>query len=232
MRFRKILLTNRTRVPIFGTVEPDGSIAVVTRREQAAALVHPDRSRVLAALGEPGSATSVARRIGLSRQRVNYHLRELESVGLVRLVATRRRRNCTERIVRATARRYVISPEALGGLGASGAETGDRMSSSALVAVAARIVREVGVLRERARVAGRRLATFSLSTDVRFRTASDRSRFGEELTTAVAELVARYHDDAAAGGRSFRLALAIHPALGEPPEQIPEGGGAGGTDEP
>lgn len=207
-------------------------IEVVTSRQQAAALVHPDRARVLAALGEPGSATTVAGRIGLSRQRVNYHLRELEAVGLVRLVGTRRRRNCTERIVRATARRYVISPAALDGLGATGVEAGDRMSSSALLALAARILREVGALRERARQAGRRLATYSLSADVRFRSAADRNRFAEELTTAVAELVARYHDDGAGAGRSFRLAVAIHPTPDEPPERIPDDEGTGGPDEP
>lgn len=157
---------------------------------------------------------------------------ELEAVGLVRLVGTRRRRNCTERIVRATAPRYVISPEALAELGATGAETGDRMSSSALVAVAARIVREVGVLRERARAARRRLATFSLSTDLRFRSAADRNRFAEELATAVAGLVARYHDDDAPGGRSFRLAVGIHPAVEEAREGVADGSGTGGPDEP
>jgi DNA-binding transcriptional ArsR family regulator len=205
-------------------------LSVVARPDQAAALVHPDRARVLAALREPGSATSVARRIGLSRQRVNYHLRELEAVGLVRLVEERRRRNCTERIVQATAARYVVSPDALAELGAEGENTGDRFSSSVLVAMAARIVREVGQLRERARAAGRRLATFSLGAEVRFGSAEDRARFAEELTAAVAELVARYHTDDARGGRRFRLAIGLHPTI-EPEGAVRERHGGTGDDD-
>ena len=44
----------------------------------------------------------MGRDLGLSRQKVNYHLRALEDAGLVEHVEDRRRGNCTERIVRAT----------------------------------------------------------------------------------------------------------------------------------
>ena len=111
---------------------------------QAAALLQPQRLRLLEGLSEPDSAAGLARRFGLPRQQLNYHLRELERAGLVELVEERRRGNCVERVVVATARHYVISPEVLGGLGASLDEVRDHFSSTSLVAVAARAIRELG----------------------------------------------------------------------------------------
>src|SRR5579862_8354674 len=78
-------------------------IEVVQGPERAAALLDPVRLRILEGLAEPDSAAGVARRLGLPRQRVNYHLHELEKHELVRFVEERRKGNCVERIVRATA---------------------------------------------------------------------------------------------------------------------------------
>jgi len=186
---------------------------------QAAAVLHPDRRRVLEVLREPGSATTVGQRLGLPRQRVNYHLRELEKVGLVRLVATRRKRNCTERVLQATATSYVLSPEVLEGLAGDAGDTPDRFSSAYLVAVAARVIRELGELRRRARDGGTRLATLALHSDVRFASAADRAAFAEELATEVARLVSAYDRPDARGARPFRMVVGVHPALesGAPP---------------
>ena len=106
----------------------------------AVAALDPLRARILAALAEPGSATSVADALGLPRQRVNYHLRTLEEHGLVRLVEERPRRGLTERVVQATAGSYVASPAALGASAVDPARV-DRLSTRYLVAVAARVVR-------------------------------------------------------------------------------------------
>jgi DNA-binding Lrp family transcriptional regulator len=66
----------------------------------------------------PISASGLARRLHLPRQQVNYHVRELERRGLVRLVKERKVGNCTERLVQAVANRFVLSQEMLGGLAA------------------------------------------------------------------------------------------------------------------
>ena len=95
-----------------------GTLDVVTSPGRAAMLLDPLRLRLLEGLREPDSAAGLARRLRLPRQRVNYHLRELEKHKLVELVGRKRRGNCTARILRATARSYVISPAALGGVGA------------------------------------------------------------------------------------------------------------------
>jgi DNA-binding transcriptional ArsR family regulator len=189
------------------------ALSVIRGPREAALLLQPTRRKLVAHLAEPGSASSLARKLGLPRQRLNYHLRELEKQGLVEFVEERRKGNCVERIVRATARSYLISPEALGLLGASAEERQDHWSASSLIAAAARAVRDVATLEARARDAGKRLATFTLEADVRFASAARRNAFAEELATAVGRLTAKYHDDSAEGGRRFRLLVGGYPAI-------------------
>jgi DNA-binding transcriptional ArsR family regulator len=187
------------------------SLDVVRSAESAAALLDPTRQQLLAHLKEPDSATGLARRLKLPRQRINYHLKVLEGAGLVELVEERRKGNCLERVVRATARAFIISPEALGKLGPTAELAADRLSSAYLAAAAGRTIRDVAVLQDKAKREGKRVATLTLETDVRFASAEARAKFAEELTDAVARIAARYHDDRAAGGRRFRLLTAVHP---------------------
>ena len=49
----------------------------------AASVLDPVRRRILTALQQPGSSSTVARALDLPRQRVNYHVRALEKAGLV-----------------------------------------------------------------------------------------------------------------------------------------------------
>lgn len=186
-------------------------VDVIDDPAAAVAALEPIRARLLAELAQPGSASTLAERVGLSRQRVNYHLRTLEAHGLVRLVREQPRRGLTERVMQSSAAAYVVSPGALGQAAADPDRTADRLSASYLVALAARVVREVGDLGRRADLAGKRLATLSLDTQVRFRSAADRARFTRELADAVAGLVVRYHDADAPGGRAYRVIVAAHP---------------------
>jgi hypothetical protein len=87
----------------------------------------------------------------------------------------------------------------------------DRLSASYLIALGARVVREVGDLVRRAKEAGKRLATLSVDTEVRFRSATDRAAFTSELTQAITKLVSKYHDESAPGGRAHRLVVVAHP---------------------
>ena len=188
-------------------------VTVIETPAAAEASLDPVRSRLLAELAEPGSATTLAAKVGLPRQQVNYHLRTLERHGLVELVAERRKGNMTERVLQATAASYVISPAALAGLQPDPHRAPDRLSAFWLLSLAARLVRDVGSLLVGARAAGRRVATFALDGEVRFASAADRSAFAEELSHAVATLVAKYHDESAAGGRPHRVVVAIHPSV-------------------
>lgn len=178
--------------------------------------MRPMRGKLLEALAEPASAAGLARKLDVPRQKVNYHLRELEKQGLVELVEERKRGNCVERIVRATAKSYVVSAEVLATLAIDPDAAKDVFSSRYLVAAAARTIRELAVLRERADKAGKRLPSLTLQSEVRFASAADRNAFGEELANALARLVEKYHDEEAEGGRRFRLLVGLHPALAAP----------------
>jgi DNA-binding transcriptional ArsR family regulator len=189
-------------------------VEVIEDAGAAAVALDPLRARLLSELAEPGSAATVAARVGLARQKVNYHLKALESHGLLELAEERMRGGITERVMRATAAAYVVSPAALGESAADPDDAPDRLSARYLIALAGRVVREVGGLAQRAAAAGKRLPTMAIDTEIRFRSAEDRAAFADELTAAVIDLAARYHHD---DGRPHRLIVAAHPR----PEETP-----------
>lgn len=186
---------------------------VIQSAETAATLFSPARMRILEHLAEGDSAAGVARRLNLPRQQVGYHLRELEQAGLVELVEERRKGNCTERIVRAAARTYVIGPQALGKLGATPEQRRDRFSMGFLVSLAARAIRDLAALCARAQGSGKRVSTLAFEVEVRFASAEARHAFAEELAQQVARLAAAYHNEAAPGGRRFRFFGGIYPVI-------------------
>lgn len=186
-------------------------IQVIDNPAAATVALEPMRSRLLSELASPASAATLATRVGLTRQKVNYHLNALEAHGLVQLAEKRKWGGLTERLMVATASSYVVSPSAMGAVAVDPEREGDRLSASYLIALGARVIREVGDLVRRANLAGKRLATLSVDTEVRFRSPAERAAFTHELTNAIAELVSRYHDQSAPGGRSHRLIVMAHP---------------------
>jgi DNA-binding transcriptional ArsR family regulator len=186
-------------------------IQVIDDPAAATVALEPMRSRLLSELAAPASAATLGARVGLARQKVNYHLRALEEHGLVRLAEERRWGGLTERLLVATAASYVVNPSAMGPVAVDPKREVDRLSASYLIALGARVVREVGDLVRRAKDVGKRLATLSVDTQVRFRSAADRAAFSSELTEAIAILVSKYHDESAPAGRVHRLVVVAHP---------------------
>lgn len=186
-------------------------LEVIHDAAAAASALDPIRSRLLAELNEPASAAALATRIGIARQKINYHLRTLEAHGLVAVAQEKRWGGLVERRYVASAASYLVSPDALGPLAADPARSVDRLSASYLVALAARTVREVSELWQAARRTQKRLATLSLDTTIRFASAQARADFTDELTQAITALVARYDEGSSADGRSFRLVLSAYP---------------------
>lgn len=206
-------------------------VALIDDPAAAEASLDPVRARLLAELAEPGSATTLAQRLGVPRQKVNYHLRALERHGLVELVEQRRRGNFTERVLRATASSYVISPQVLAAVAPDPRRAPDRLSARWLLALASRLVREVGELMAGAARTRKRLATFAVDGTVRFASPADRAAFAEELTGAVTSLVSKYHDESARGGREHRVVVAVHPCLPQDEQPASRAGGASSADD-
>ncbi len=189
-------------------------VEVIEDADAAAAALDPVRARLLTELAVPASAAGLAARVGIARQKVNYHLRTLEAHGLVRLAEERRHGGITERVLEASAATYVVSPAAVSASAADPDATGDHLSARYLVALAGRLVREVGALARRASTSGGRLPTLTIDTRIGFRSAADRAAFADDLTAAVLDLAARYHHD---DGRPHRLVVAAHPVPEEGP---------------
>lgn len=166
----------------------------------------PIRAAILDALTEPGSAATIAAAIGQTRQKVNYHLRALETHGLVQPVESRTWGGITERFVRRSARRLVVSPGVLQRAAIDPEQVADRLSADYLIAVNARAVSELGDIVESAGTA--RVPTLTIDTVIGFGSAADRAAFAAELQSAVASLAARYHQD---DGRPHRLTVSSYP---------------------
>ena len=144
-------------------------------------------------------------------------------------MAERRKGNVTERILQASAASYLISPAALASVAPDPHRFSDRFSAFWLLALASRMVQEMGQLISGAAAAQQQLATFAIDGEVTFRTAADRAAFAEELSGAVTRLVDKYHDggpgnpsgNPAGGGRKHRLVVALHPTLKTAPPKEP-----------
>ncbi len=190
-------------------------VDVIEEPAVAAAMLDPLRASILAVLAEPGSASSVAAELGIARQKVNYHVRALEDLGLLRFIEDRPKRGLTERVVVATARSFALSPEVLGVAAVDPARV-DRLSARYLVALAGRTIAEVGRLLRGADAVGQTVATLSIDADLRFASPDARAAFTDELRQAVTGLAARYHDESTPDGRWHRLVVLSHPTPARP----------------
>lgn len=187
------------------------ALQVVSDQDAAISMFKSVRVQILQALAEPDSAAGLSRRLGMPRQRINYHLRQLEAAGLVELVEERRKGNCTERVLRASAQGYVVDPAMLGGLDVDPARAGDRMSATFVVSLLARGIREIAKLRRLAADKQKQLPTLALDTEISFGSAAAQAEFAQDLTNAINAVVARHHDETSTRQRRFRLVLASYP---------------------
>jgi DNA-binding transcriptional ArsR family regulator len=186
-------------------------VEVIHDPAAATVALDPIRSRILSHLSQPASAAMVATQLRIPRQKINYHLRALEAHGLVTVAEERQWGGLTERLFVATASSYMVSPAAMGPVSVDPDRNADRLSASYLIALAARVVREVSGLLRRSEELDKRLPTLSIDTVIRFRSPADRAAFTKELAESVAALAARYHDHSASAGRDHRLVLVAHP---------------------
>ncbi len=189
--------------------EDEPQTALIDDAQRARLALSPIRKRLLAALREPGSATTLAAALDLPRQRIGYHLRTLEQGGLIELVEERKRRGFVERVFVARADAFLVDPSILGPLPETEAQ--DQFASEHLVSVAAGIVRDVTRMRQAAAQAEQRLLTFTIEADIGFSTPRQLEDFAREVTEAVAELARNYPSDGP--GRRYRVVIGAHPAV-------------------
>ncbi|MBN6038041.1 helix-turn-helix domain-containing protein [Amycolatopsis sp. 195334CR] len=184
-----------------------GGINYLDDPDRVLTALPPLRRRLLALLREPASATQLAARLELPRQRVNYHLRALEAAGLVEVAELRQRRGCVERILRVKPGALVVDPAVM--REGEPAVPHDQYAAEHLVEVAAATVRDVARMQGEAAESGKKLLTFTIEAEVRFARPSQAQEFTDELTQAIAQLVERYETKQ---GRPYRIVVGGHPA--------------------
>jgi DNA-binding transcriptional ArsR family regulator len=194
---------------------PTNRMALLAEPEKLRGALAPLRRRLLSRLRTPASATELARELEIGRQKINYHLRQLEAAGLIELVEERQRRGCTERVMRARADAFVIDPSLMSDhdVRDSRVRDGDRHAAEHLVAVASDTVRDVTRMQSAAGQAGLRLLTFTVETQVRLAAPGDLHDFTEALARAIASVVSDFDSP---GGRAYRVIGAGHPAPSHP----------------
>jgi DNA-binding transcriptional ArsR family regulator len=196
-------------------------VAALTSTAAATAILDPTRLAILDRLRSPGSAASVAAQLGAPRQRIGYHVRELERAGLVSPVAERAHGGLVERLVQASAASYVVAPQALGPVAPNPDTIVDRFSTAYQLAVASRIIRDLSELRARAERTRKTVPTLTIDTRVRLASPDAQHAFANDLANAVASVVERYHDDRAPNGRMFACAVSVHPHVVNAEQGVP-----------
>jgi predicted transcriptional regulator len=184
--------------------------AIVRSAAAAKCLVHPLRRRLLAAVGQPSSAAAVARRLGMPRQIVNYHIKALEKAGLVSHVQDIRAGNCVERLVQAVAKEFVIAPSVYARMRAEEVSQ-DRFSARYAIASSLQTIDDLATGFEAATVRNEEFATLSLETEVYFESAAQQTRFAEEASVGFEAIARKYRHPS--GKRSFCMKLQVYPKI-------------------
>ncbi|MGQ7890422.1 ArsR/SmtB family transcription factor [Paenibacillus sp. WC2504] len=176
--------------------------------EQATVLLNPIRGEIIAQLLEPGSAAEVARTLGETAQRINYHLKALEKAGLVQRIGTRQVRNLVEVLYRSIAKTFVLA-DSLSMKPETVQKLKDQSSLAHLVTTSERIRRDVMLLMEQSDV-GEEIPSATLQLQVHLSDEHQRQAFIEEYAAMVQQLVERY----AAGkdeNEAYQVLLAVYP---------------------
>jgi len=200
-------------------------VAVIADTPRAGLLLKPLRLQILEAAREPRSASAIAASLGLPRQNVNYHVRQLARAGFLRRAGRQRKRGLTEQRYRVTARAFLVGPAALGPMRPDAAASADTMTAAYLLTLAGTMQHEASRAWRDAHAAGQRLPVLSLDTELCFHSTEERARFADALAAAVTRVVAEHAHPCRGGAsrassRPFRLVLGCYP-IPSPPKERP-----------
>ncbi|MDM5337670.1 helix-turn-helix domain-containing protein [Fictibacillus enclensis] len=189
---------------------------LVTLPEQAAALLHPIRSEIVAALKVPASATEIAKMLNETPQKINYHLKALEKVGLVQKVGTRNVRNLVEVLYQAVAKTLILS-ESLGLSPETSQKLQDQQALAHVLSLTEAIKKDALHLMEQAEKA--QIPSAVLQASVSLWGEKQRNEFMNEYFSLLHQLIEKYQSGEKENGEEYQVSIAIYPK--------PEGGKQG-----
>ena len=182
----------------------------ILETDELNAVSSPFRQRLLEALTTPHSAASLARRYDMSRQRIGYHMRDLEKAGCIERAGERQQRGLTEKLYRTRPLAYVHAPPSTDRLSRQ-----DRFSWAALVNLVGRTLADLVALRRGADAEGKRLATLGIEAEVYFETPAQRKAFTEDLIDAVEGVLRDHERPLGKKSRGFSVIVGAFPKPSE-----------------
>jgi hypothetical protein len=224
----KVVDTNMAAL-MAATVTAANALDLVADSGRTRIALQTPRPQILALARDPISATGIAARLELPRQRVNYHVRRLAAAGFLRRAGRRQRRGLQEQLWSVTARAFVLAPGVLGPEGDAaamvpGADSSPTAASTGASAAAgtaglllltARMQHELGHACRQTNAGGAAPPVFAVDSELSFRSAAQRAEFAAALTKALTRVIAE-HTEPTARSRRFRLVLGCYP-LPTPP---------------
>ncbi|SDM56511.1 Helix-turn-helix domain-containing protein [Fictibacillus solisalsi] len=189
---------------------------LITLPEQAAALLHPIRSEIVAALKVPASATEIAKALNETPQKINYHLKALEKVELVQKVGTRNVRNLVEVLYQAVAKTLVLS-ESLGLSPETSQKLQDQQALAHVLSLTEAIKKDALQLMEQAEET--QIPSAVLQAAVNLCGEDQRNEFMNEYFSLLHQLIEKYQSGEKENGEEYQVSIAIYPK--------PEGGKQG-----
>lgn len=189
--------------------------------QQAMTLLKPQRLDILRQLDEPRTCPELADFFDETPQKIYYHIKALETAGLVAKVEERRVRGVVEGSYRAIARSYWLAPALVGQIGST-RQAADQASLRVLLSLAEEVIEDTGKLGSVSSV-GKQVPSLSLSAHIHLPDAKRRGEFLQEVQAVFQQLATKYglpeDDMAVTDEQGFRLVLMCYPKT-----QVPAGG--------
>jgi DNA-binding transcriptional ArsR family regulator len=183
--------------------------------EQAMTLLKPIRLEILKRLDEPRTCPELADYFDETPQKVYYHVKALESAGLVEKVGERRVRGVVEGHYQASARSYWLAPKLVGQIGGEKVAQ-DQLSLRVLLELAEEVHDDIGKLGNRSAV-GSDVPSLSLSAHIYLPDANRRAEFLKELQELFQHLARKYglpeDEPLITDEQGFRLVLMCYPKV-------------------
>lgn len=187
---------------------------IVTEPEQAAALLHPVRSEIVSLLRDPQSATELSKKMNDSAQRVNYHLKALEKVGLVVRAGTRNVRNLVEVLYVSAGRSFLLS-DSLGLSSETIKKLQDQTALAHVLSLTEKIKRDAVSLMEQ--VDNEEIPSAVMEMELSLSGVKNRNAFLQDYTEMLTALIQKHHKPNQKDAKTFHVSMAMYPK--------PEGGG-------
>jgi len=190
-------------------------VHVIDRADEASEVLKPARIEILSRLAQPRTCPELARELGMTTQKVNYHMNVLKDAGLVELVEERRKRGTIEGVYQAVAKSFWLSPRLVAKLGRH-ARTKDQASLRYLLQLAEDLQLDISRLIERQQSDSR--PSLGVNAHIQLRDETGRAEFLAEVKEIFAHLARKYggSDGDSAGDRcGYRLMLACYAPPGE-----------------